>query len=224
METINTPAHTPAMQQEEYIFDDLKLVAKLDVPDGMRVCRIIHKGKDSAGKAAVSVGSLVPDITDEQLDELINTEIGTALFKEALIAAQDKLVRAALGDTSRLLGADNLSTDTLLAFIAAMQEEKKRVSKEVIEEWFVRDLQPLLIEALKGKGITQAKQLADTCTAFKTMLASLSGRTPSMSQQAKQQCEKAMLLLPDDYSDPVAEFIAGKLLVVSEATAVMGAL
>lgn len=202
-------------------FDELKTVAKLDVPVEHRLCRIINKG---AGN--ISLGALVPVIGTESIDYLIgNASVRLAIIS-MLEGIQDKLARQYVmeGGNKEMLICDFADINKIIMFLEAENESKIRLSKEAIESWFMADIAPLLVAALKAKGITQQKQLEDTCNAFKNSFAVLAGKQVSMSEQIKGQLEKAMLLLPEGYENHVAELVASKLLAVTEAKVELNAL
>lgn len=206
-------------------FEELKTVAKLEARAGNRLCRIINKG---AGN--VSVGAIVPAMPDNEIDELITVPAVRTAIREMLEGVQDKIVRKLLTEntTSKEIPNDifaGITASTLITdYLQAENESKIRLSKEAIEQWFIADIAPLLVAALKAKGITQEKQLIDTCMAFKNSFAVLAGKQVSMSEQIKGQLEKALLLLPEGYENHVAELVASKLLTVQEARVEIAAL
>jgi hypothetical protein len=202
-------------------FDTLKIVAKLDVPAGKRLCRIIHKA--ASGKE--SVGALVPQLVQDDILSYVTSNSKIAQFvMDAFYDMQDKLVRATMRDDNTL-GIEQFALLPLVAYIESTQESKGRISKESIETWFTADMLPLLVSALKAKGLTIQKQIDDTCNAFKNSFSSLAGRNVSMEEKIKLQLTKALALLPEGYPDnSVVEYVSGKLLEVQEATAVIDAL
>lgn len=199
-------------------FDTLKIVAKLDIASGMRLCRIINKG------AKESLGAHIAGLSYEDVESMVLVEPKLRSFiVDAFMAAQDKLARAKL-QADGSLNLEEISFDQITASIVESLESKGRISKEAIETWYVATMHALIEAALKAKGVTQQKQIDDTSKAFKDSFSSLAGRNVSMADKIKAQLEKALMLLPDDYESSVVEFIAGKLSEVTEAVAIQDAL
>lgn len=199
-------------------FDTLKIVAKLDVPAGQRLCRIINKGDKE------SVGAHVPALSLEDMQLMMaESPKVNSFIADCFHGMQDKLARTSL-QVGNIIPNSVFNFASLLSYIESEQESKGRISKEAIETWFMSDLYPLLVQALKSKGITASKQVEDTSNAFKASFSSLAGRNISMEEKVKSQLEKALSLLPDTYESTVAECIAGKLVDAKPASAMIDAL
>lgn len=198
-----------------YVLKSLKQVSKQEVPEGMRLLRVIHKGKEKE-----SQGCFVPVVSDAMTQALLVKQEGLEWIKHQLQGVQEQIVRALGRDT---FSSDQIGHDAILAYLTA-ENVRERFSKESIAEWFKSDMASHLVTALHAKGITDDAKLAQILGSFLASFQLLAGRDPSMPEAIKDQLIKALNLLPEGYENPTAEKIAEKLNAVKEASAIIDAL
>jgi 6-pyruvoyl-tetrahydropterin synthase len=157
------------------------------------------------------------------LQSAVINETGRAWMIEAINDLRSRIA-SDLNKNGKPLNVLNLGFD---AVIKAMDCElqSQRMTKEAIAAWFTAELSPLVTAAISAKMINiSANKLAKYAEQYSDKFQSLAGRNVSMSEKEKEQLQKAMALLPDDYSHVIAEKIAEKLNSVSEAGNMLDAL
>jgi hypothetical protein len=129
-----------------------------------------------------------------------------------------------LNKNGKPLNAINLGYDAILKAMT-LENESQRMTKEAIKNWFNSELAVLLQVAIAEKfPHVNAQQVAKMVQQFDDKFQSLAGRDVSMNDKEKQQLEKALFLLGEDYQHPMADKIAEKLANVTEAGSMIDAL
>lgn len=204
-----------------YQIESLKKLAKLELPEGQRVCRVIAKKGKIGGNDMESQGVVIPVFGIAVLNALVSDAVGAEFLRGAVESVQDSLVRRAVEAGKMAIFAEQID---LGAMLAAMQvaNESSRFSKESIASWFADHMREPLAAAIGAKfiGIAADKRermLTDYLGSFQI----LAGRTPSMTAGVKAGLLRAMEFLPEDHDHATAVELANRLAVVVEPSAML---
>lgn len=129
-----------------------------------------------------------------------------------------------LNKSGKPLNQINLGYESVLKAMG-LENESQRMTKEAIGNWFDTDLSRLIGAAISVKFPHVVGAALDKMTQqFKDKFQSLAGRDVSMNDKEKEQLQKALVLLGDEYNHPMADKIAEKLASVTKAGSMIDAL
>ncbi len=140
---------------QAYQMDTLKNLAKKDVPQGMRLCRIVFKGGEE------SKACFIPAMSEAKVQAFLNLPAGMEFVKECIEGLEDKAARAVWVGSKRSVCDSDLDLNSL-ALIAQATSTSTRLSKDSITEWFKRDGMVRVANLFIARGATveQAQETA----------------------------------------------------------------
>jgi hypothetical protein len=207
-----------------YSIENLKTIAKKEVPAGMRLCRVIAKKGVIGSKTMESQGCFVPAVSVNLLNQLLLQEVGKEFLCNAVAGVQDSLIRARIAAGHMAVYDNHIDVESLLS---AMQEENAvaRFSKESIAKWFNEVLFDPLHDAIKAKmGNVSDDMMRKLLNNYLEQFQVLAQRNPSMKAEVKAGLLRALDFVPEGHESVTAIEIVRRLNDVQEASVLLAAL
>lgn len=204
-----------------YQIESLKVVAKKEIVEGMRVSRIIAKKGQIGNKTMESQGVVVPVVAVNVVNTLLSDDTGREFLCNAVAGVQDGIIRK-LVENGKMAFFDEQIGISALIDAMRVENETSRFSKDGIAKWFDAVMVPVLREKIVEKyaGIAESK-IADMLRGYLQSFQILAGRTPSMPNKVKAGLVRALEFLPQDTDDAMTLEIGTRLAAVSEAAVML---
>ena len=184
---------------------------------------VIAISRTDGKKGKSGLVAVVDSFGVNDLQSAVINETGRAWVIDAINGLRSRMA-SELNKNGKPLNHINLGFDAIIKAMA-LENESQRMTKEAIGNWFDAELAELLQLAIAEKfPHVVGGALAKMVQQFKDKFQSLAGREVSMNDKEKQQLEKALFLLGEDYNHPMADKIAEKLANVTEAGSMIDAL
>lgn len=196
-----------------YSINDLSILAKKAIPEGMRLARVIYKQtaeEKKAGKASKdSQGCFVPSL---RWNEVVTQLSGNDTLQDAVLnmleGYQDKIIRKVTDNGRSPIDAD-ININAIVTFIEEEQEAsgEGRLTKEKVEQWFDTSLSDRLTVAFAEKlGVAeepteeQAAKIAAAIKTYRDKLSALSGGKTSYNEETCKKLSDALKLADENDS------------------------
>lgn len=173
---------------------------KSEALTGQRLAKIGYKKTKENPNPAMSICASVPRLSNEQIKENIESLI--PIIRDALESLQDGVIRSLYESREcsiekfSSISDDEISIASCVAFSESVRNGG-RITKEYLEQWFVKEMQDSLTVAIAEKLGTEDIEdvrIIQALNGYRELFSSLSGNKTLLGSGQIGQLEKVMNL------------------------------